>query len=131
MISSDTLGLIRMITFGIAGLICSAYALSTLFGITPGLIPNWLPIAAGCVAAIAFTIAAVFAGSDSTNAALDESYHADRKTAAAAGFWGALVIGTALWLSNTGGTFQLAITLTGSAAIFLLLQVALELRGRR
>jgi hypothetical protein len=73
----------------------------------------------------------MIAGPTNTNAALDEGYDADRRTAASAGFWGAILSGTTLWLSGTGGELQLAITLTGASAIFLLTHAMLDFRGSR
>lgn len=131
MISADTLAIVRTIAFAIAGLICAGYALAAFWGVPPEALPQFLPLAAGITAAIAFFLAALIAGPTNTNAALDESYHADRRTAASVGFWGAILIGTTLWLTDTGEELQLAITLTGASAAFLLTHALLDLRGNQ
>jgi len=131
MITTDSLTLIRMLAFAIAGLICAAYAGAALLSAPPDVLLHWAPpIAGGITAGIVFVTSSL-AGAQKADAAFDESYRADRRTAATAGFWSAITIGTLLWLTQTGGTLQLAITLTGSASVFLLMQAALDLRGLR
>lgn len=131
MISTDSLTLIRMITFGIAVVICAAYACAATLGIPPEALPHWAPITAGAVAAAVVFGVSLLANASATIAAFDESYRADRRTAAFAGFWGGIISGTLLWLTQAGGDLQLAITLTSAAAVFLLVQSALDLLGRR
>ncbi|WP_299413257.1 hypothetical protein [uncultured Sulfitobacter sp.] len=131
MITPDTIATVRMIAFALAGLMCGGYALAALWGIPSQNLPHFLPLGAGIIAAIAFALAALIVGPQNTNAALDESYHTDRRTAASTGFWAAIVIGTTLWLTSTGGTLQLAITLTGASAVFLLTHALLDFRGSR
>ncbi|MEQ6202033.1 hypothetical protein ABMC88_03165 [Sulfitobacter sp. HNIBRBA2951] len=88
MISTDSLTLIRMITFGIAVVICAAYACAATLGIPPEALPHWAPITAGAVAAAVVFGVNLLANASATIAAFDESYRADRRTAAFAGFWG-------------------------------------------
>jgi hypothetical protein len=131
MLTTDAISTVRITAFASAGAICGLYAFSAYLSGTTSILPDWSPLAAGALAALAFSCAAFLAGPQNTNAALDESYFADKKTAASAGFWAALFIGTAQWLTGTGGAMQLATTLTGASAVYLLTQAALDLRGRR
>jgi hypothetical protein len=126
---TQTLTFVRCVAFAIAGLICTAYAAATLLGLD--FLPHWLPITGGLGAAVVFSASAMLAGPRNTAASLDESYHADRRSAAVIGFWSAMVTGTGLWLLNIGGNMQLAITMNVAAAMFLLSHVVLEYRGHR
>lgn len=129
-LSSDTLSGIKTLCLGASGLICSGYAVGAFLLETPQDLPDWLPLLAGGLAALVIFVTAALAGPRNTNAALDESYRQDRQTAAAMGFWAALGMGLFLWLSGLGNGMDLAITLTSSAAVFLLVQVWLEVKGR-
>jgi len=127
--NAQTLTWIRSTTFAVAGLICATFALGALFGVQA--LPNWLPIAGGVMAALIVFVCAAIAGPRNMAASLDESYHTDKRTAATFGFWGALATGTGLWLLNIGGDMQLAITMNVAAALYLLSQVVMDLRGYR
>lgn len=131
MVSAQTLSLVRVISFGIGGLISLAFAVATLLDFNPSPLPHWLPIATAVVIAIIYFLAAALAGPHNMRAALDESHTEDARLAATLGFWTALATGTALWLLNLGGTLQLAITLTTASAVFFLAHVVLEVRGLR
>lgn len=129
MISAQTLTIVRILAFALGGIICATYALAALAGVNPHQLPHWLPLATAILIFVVFFIAALSAGKRNTNAALDESYQSDQKTAAGFGFWTALGTGTALWLLDIGGQMQLAITLTSASAMFFFCQVTLDLRG--
>jgi hypothetical protein len=130
MLSTDTLGLIRTVAFGVSGLACTVYAIATLWAPQADRLPDWLPIAASIALAVTIFSALFVGGRHNAAAAMDEAYRADNTTAAALGFWGALVIGLGLWLTGAGGEMQLAITLTGASAIYMLAHVVFEVRGR-
>jgi hypothetical protein len=129
--TSSALSNVRAIAFGAAGTVCAIYAFATLLVADPGQLPHWAPLIAGCLAALTLFAASFAAGPRIISASFDEGYQNDRRSAAVAGFWSALSIGTTLWLGNIGGESQLAITLTGASAVFLLTHVFLEIKGRR
>lgn len=128
MFSESTLTTIRTILFGTAGLVCAAYAVSALVG--DARLPDWLPPAIPLTVAAVFFLASLIAGQASAEASLDESYALTNKNAASAGFWGALIIGSAQWIAGIGAPFELAITLSGASAVYFLAHVLAEIRGR-
>lgn len=130
MLSSQSITNIRLIGFAAAGITSALYAITTLIGVRLTLLPDWLPITMGILAAAIFFLATVAGGKRATAASLDESYHLDRLRAGNLGFWSALATGVVLWLANLGGDMRLAITMTTAASVYLLAHVVLELRGR-
>lgn len=129
-LSSDSLSFIKAICLGATGLVCGGYALGAFLLENPQDMPDWLPLFAGGLAALVIFASAALARPRNTSAAFDESYRQDRQAAAAMGFWTALGVGLFLWLSGLGNGMDLAITLTSAAAVYLLAQVWLEIRGR-
>lgn len=130
MFTSHTLAILRTGAFALAGFISALFATLTLLDPQTEVLPAWLPLGAGLTAAIAIFAVSFAAGGRNAAAAFDESYRSDGALAGFWGFWGAIAIGTCLWLTGAGGDMQLAITLTGSSAIYLLSHVLLDLRGR-
>lgn len=130
MLSSQSITNVRIIGFGIAGVVCLSYAIATLVGIRISFLPDWLPIAMGVAVAALFFLATLLGGARATAASLDESYQMDRLRAGNLGFWSALMTGVILWQANLGGDMRLAITMTMASAVYLLAHVVLELRGR-
>lgn len=126
----ETLTAIRTAIFAVAGLACAFYVLSALSGSASGLALSWLPPLAGvCVAVLIFGVT-FYAGRNSAEAAYDEQYAATNRSAASAGFWAAIVLGSAVLFTGIAAPYQLAITLSGAAGTYFLAHVLFELRGR-
>lgn len=134
MLSANAVLNIRVIVFGLTGLVCFLYALLALVHDRPDPFSPWIPGIFGVVSALVVMVAIYSAGPRNAAMAVDEGFSHDFRRAQGIGYWAALmlypVFGYLLSQGMTSYAVAFAAMGTFTGAAFLLPFVWFDLRGR-
>lgn len=125
---------LRVVLFGLTGLVCLMYAVMALLTGRPDPISPWIPAAIGIGSALIIFLALLTAAPRDVGVARDEGFSVDVRRAQGIGYWVALSLYPVFgfYLANGGVRYEVAFaamgTLTGAA--FLLPFVWFDLKGR-
>ena len=134
MFNSENISNIRMIVFGVTGVLCLAYAILALIIQDPAPFPFWIPGASGVMAALVLWGTSFAAGEKYAGMAWDESYAVDARRAASIAFWIGILLhpmfGVLLALGLVDWPVAFAVMGTLTPAAYLLLLVSFDRQGR-
>ncbi len=134
MLSANAVLNIRVVVFGLTGVVCLLYAILAVSNGRPDPFSPWIPGIFGVVSALVVMIAVYSAGPTNAAMAQDEGFSHDFRRAQCVGYWIALMLypifGYCLAHGLTSYTVAFAAMGTLSGAAFLLPFVWFDLRGR-
>jgi hypothetical protein len=85
--NTETLSKIRIVVFGLAGLVCASYSVLALMGNTPRPFSPWLPGASGFAAGLVMWLSAISAGPRVAGMAHDELFWVEWGQAVKFSYW--------------------------------------------
>lgn len=131
--NADTLARIRILVFGLAGLICISYSLMAVATNTPNPISTWLPGVSGLAAAFVVWTSSWLAGRRVAGIAHDELYKVEWGRAIKFSYWFALALyplfGLFMFLGWISATTVFAAMGTATGAAPMLSFCFINLRG--
>ncbi len=134
MLSANSVLNIRVIVFGLTGLVCLLYAVLALVYGRPDPFSPWIPGIFGVVSAVVVMVALFTAGPRNAAMARDEGFSHDFSRAQGVGYWIALLLYPVFgyFLAYGWVTYAVAFAAMGTftGASFLLLFVWFDLQGR-
>lgn len=134
MLSVNAVLNIRVIVFGLTGLVCLLYALLAVLNGRPDPFSPWIPGIFGVVSALVVMVATYSAGPRNAAMAGDEGFSHDFQRAQGVGYWTALMLYPVFGYLLSQGMVSFAVAFaamgTLTAAAFLLPFVWFDLKGR-
>lgn len=133
MMNADTLARIRILVFGLAGLICISYSFMAVASNTPNPISVWLPGVSGLAAALVMWTSSWLAGRRAAGIAHDELYKLEWGRAVKFSYWFAIALyplfGLFMYLGSISSSTAFAAMGTATGAAPLLSFCFINLRG--